>query len=476
MFLNLRQIPYALGPIIFACSFAIPSDTLSADELAVLGILGWMLIWWVSEVVNLAVTALLPILLLPLCGILPIKEVTALYGHHLIFLFFGGFVLALAIEKWNLHQRIALYIIRKVGSSPMRILLGFMLATSFLSAWISNTATTVMMLPMAMSVLKLLENAGFKNKKVSISILIGVAWAANIGGISTLIGTPPNVVFTSFYEENYGHMVNFSEWIKIGLPVAVTLFLIAYWVLAIRLRKVQFSKSEVETYFEKEWSKLGPMSAPERRVAIVFTSTALLWIFRPQIVQILNVAEFTDTSVAILSALSLFVVPANSKRALLKWKDTKKLAWGILILFGGGLALAAAMNQSGLLTHLTDLFESSNGLHLYLWILAMAALGIWATEVMSNMALVAAMMPIVAAISAASGIPFFTLALPLTLGSSCAFMLPMATPPNAIVFGSGQLKIIDMVRRGLTMNILATLVISVVVYMLSIAGLLSLHG
>ncbi len=437
-----------------------------------LGILAWMLVWWVTEVVNLAVTALLPILLMPLLGVLPIADVTALYGHHLIFLFFGGFVLALAIEKWNLHRRIALFIIRKVGSSPTRILLGFMLATSFLSAWISNTATTVMMLPMVISVLKLLEKAGFEDRRLSISVLVGVAWAANIGGMTTLIGTPPNVVFTSFYEENYDKTISFSEWLQIGFPTAAILFFIAFIALRWSLRNVEQEIESVEAYFKEEWSKLGKMTGAETRVAIVFTSTAILWIVRPEIVDLLGLQQFTDTSVAILSAVTLFVIPANKQEPLLVWKDTKNLAWGILILFGGGLALASGMNESGLLRHITDAFANSSGLHLFIWILAMAALGIWATEIMSNMALVAAMMPIVAAVSAASDVSFFTLALPLTLGSSCAFMLPMATPPNAIVFSSGKLRIMDMVQRGIIMNAIATIVISVLIYSFTLIGLL----
>ncbi|NVK27849.1 MAG: SLC13/DASS family transporter [Flavobacteriia bacterium] len=465
--MNIRQIPYFLGPLIFVLALIWPSESLTHSELAVLGILGWMLTWWITEIVNLAVTALLPILLLPLTGILPIADVTALYGHHLIFLFFGGFILALAIEKWKLHRRIALLIIRMVGSSPRRILLGFMIATAFLSAWISNTATTVMMLPMAMSVLQLLKKAGFQERKVSIAILMGVAWSANIGGMTTLIGTPPNLVFTGFYSQNYSTEITFAEWLKIGLPVAISLFIAAYALLSLMVRKIEADVPSIKSYFAKEYEKLGKLEGAEMRVAIVFGLTALLWIIRPQLVDLLGLVGFTDTSVAILASIALFVIPASRKEPLLVWKDTKNLAWGILILFGGGLALASGMNESGLLRHITDLFAAQSSLGLLTWIFFMAVLGIWATEIMSNMALVAAMMPIVAAIAGATGESFFLLALPLTLGSSCAFMLPMATPPNAIVFSSGELRIVDMVRRGFFMNLIATLLITLIVFAVS---------
>lgn len=465
--MNIRQIPYFLGPLLFIGALLWPSETLTHSELAVLGILGWMLTWWITEIVNLAVTALLPILLLPVTGVMAIGDVTALYGHHLIFLFFGGFILALAIEKWKLHRRIALLIIRRVGSSPRRILLGFMIATAFLSAWISNTATTVMMLPMAMSVLKLLRKAGFQDRKVSVAILMGVAWSANIGGMTTLIGTPPNLVFTGFYSQNYATEITFAQWLKIGLPVAISLFFAAYILLSLMVRKVEADVASIKTYFANEYRKLGPLKGAEMRVAIVFGFTALLWIVRPQIVQLFGLQGFTDTSVAILASLVLFVTPATTGTPLLVWKDTKKLAWGILVLFGGGLALASGMNESGLLRHITDLFSAQSSLGLMTWIFFMAVLGIWATEIMSNMALVAAMMPIVAAISGATGESFFLLALPLTLGSSCAFMLPMATPPNAIVFSSGELKIVDMVRRGFFMNLIATILITLIVFALS---------
>lgn len=462
--MKIRQIPYLVGPLLFLLAQVLPESTFTGSEKMMLGILAWMLTWWITEVVNLAITALLPIVLLPATGILPIDAVTKTYGHPLIYLFFGGFVLALAIEKWNLHRRIALFIISKIGHSPKRILLGFMLATSFLSAWISNTATTVMMLPMVMSVIQLMEKAGFTHKKTNAALLIGIAWAANIGGLSTLIGSPPNLVFSGFMYQEYNLEITFTDWIKVGLPVAIVLFTAAYFILGLLLGKDAIPGKEVEEYFQTEWKNLGKLEGAEKRVAIIFAATALLWIIRPQILKLLpDFIQFTDTSVAILASLVLFVFPSgNESRTLLNWGDTSKLAWGILILFGGGMALASGMNESGLLHHITDAFSGQNHISHMVFILAMAALGVWATEVMSNMALVAAMMPILAAISAATGEPFQFLALPLTLGASCAFMLPMATPPNAIVFGSGELKMTQMVKNGIWMNIAATIIITAV--------------
>ncbi|NVK05735.1 MAG: DASS family sodium-coupled anion symporter [Flavobacteriia bacterium] len=464
--MKIQQIPYFLGPLLFILSLAIPFDGFAMEEKAMIGILLWMLTWWITEIVNLAVTALLPMLLMPLMGILSIGEVTAKYGDKLIFLFFGGFVLALAIEKWNLHRRIAILIIRKVGATPKRVLLGFMLATAFISAWISNTATTVMMLPMALSVLQLLKKAGFESRKLDVAVLLGVAWAANIGGMSTLIGTPPNAVFVGFYGERFGESIGFQEWMQIGLPVAAALFIAAFLVLSLLLRKTKSDIDSIKSYFNEEYQRLGKLKGAEFRVAVVFASTALLWILRKQIIDITGLTGLSDTSIAILSAVSLFVIPGVKSEPLLVWKDTRKLAWGILLLFGGGLALASGMIESGLLDRLATSFQGDISFTLLGWIFIMAVLGIWATEVMSNMALVTAMMPVVAAIAAAADQNFILFAIPLTLGSSCAFMLPMATPPNAIVFSSGKLKIVDMAKRGVLMNVIATLLITLLSYAL----------
>lgn len=464
--MKIRQIPYFLGPLLFILALVIPFEGFAMEEKAMIGILLWMLTWWITEIVNLAVTALLPMLLMPLMGILSIGEVTAKYGDKLIFLFFGGFVLALAIEKWNLHRRIAILIIRKVGATPKRVLLGFMLATAFISAWISNTATTVMMLPMALSVLQLLKKAGFESRKLDVAVLLGVAWAANIGGMSTLIGTPPNAVFVGFYGERFGEFIGFQEWMQVGLPVAGSLFIGAFFVLSLLLRKTKSNIDSIKSYFNEEYHKLGKLQGAEFRVAVVFACTALLWILRKQIIDITGLTGISDTSIAILSAVSLFVIPGVKSEPLLVWKDTRKLAWGILLLFGGGLALASGMIESGLLDRLATSFQGDISFTLLGWIFIMAVLGIWATEVMSNMALVTAMMPVVAAIAAAADQNFILFAIPLTLGSSCAFMLPMATPPNAIVFSSGKLKIVDMAKRGVLMNIIATLLITLLSYAL----------
>lgn len=465
--MKIRQIPYLLGPLLFLIALLLPFEGYALQEKAMIGTLLWMLTWWITEIVNLAVTALLPMVLLPIMDILPIGEVTAKYGDKLIFLFFGGFVLALAIEKWNLHRRIAILIIRQVGATPRRVLLGFMIATGFISAWISNTATTVMMLPMALSVLQLLKKAGLTSRKLDVAVLLGVAWAANIGGMSTLIGTPPNAVFIGFYGERFNASIGFQEWMQIGLPVSLALFAVAYLILSFMLRKTAADTLSIKNYFNQEYAKLGPLKGSELRVALVFGMTALAWIFRKQMVELTGLTGISDTSIAVASALSLFVIPGKKNKPLLVWKDTRKLAWGILLLFGGGLALAAGMIESGLLDRLATGFQGNLSFTLIGWVFLMAVLGIWATEVMSNMALVTAMMPVVAAIAAAANQDFLLLAIPLTLGSSCAFMLPMATPPNAIVFSSGKLKMVDMVNRGLIMNILATALITLLSYALA---------
>jgi len=452
-----RTIAIIAGPLAFLIIELIYQDE---PLIHVLAVLSWMLIWWMTEVVNLAVTALLPLVLFPLFGVATLKEISVNYSHPIVFLFFGGFVLALAIEKWNLHKRIALSIIRKTGIKSRQVLMGFMIATAFLSMWISNTATTIMMLPIAISVLNVIQVDKKQANKIGFLLLVSIAWSANIGGIMTLIGTPPNLILLGFLRDQLGQDIAFANWLLIGLPTGIAMLGVTYFVMSRFLPN--FNLFEGDNVIEQELNDLGKMSVPEKRVAIVFFLTALAWIIRPLLVRWLNLDALSDTHIALICAIVLFLLPSGDEKEnrILKWNDTSKLAWGILILFGGGLALASAINSSGALTLIETYLSSLEITNILVLIAIIAFIGIFVTELVSNMALVAATLPLILAISKSMNVDFLVLALPLTLGASCAFMFPMATPPNAIVFSSGKIRIEKMARFGLMINAISFVIIT----------------
>ncbi len=427
----------------------------------VIAVAVWMIVWWITEAVSISVSALLPLLLFPLLKVMPIADVGANYGSPIVFLFFGGFVMALALEKVNLHRRIALNIIKLTGTTPNKVVLGFMIATASLSMWISNTATTVVMLPIAMSVIGLLVNDedGFtkSDQNFALSVMLGIAFSANAGGVATVIGTPPNMVMIGLLENEYDIEISFFKWMLLGIPFSATMIGISYvvltkWMFPNKQLKFAASKEVINT----ELRKLGPMSGKERMVLVIFGITVALWIFRALINDLFPALKLNDTMISIFAAISLFAVPYNLKKGdfLIVWKDTSKLAWGILILFGGGLALAKGMSVSGIVDLVANLIASSD-----ISILVMASLLIFLmlfmTEIMSNVALVAVLAPVVAGIAIGLEIPVLYLLIPVTIASSCAFMLPMATPPNAIVFASGYVKVHEMARVGVILNLIA---------------------
>lgn len=427
----------------------------------VIAVAVWMIVWWITEAVSISVSALLPLLLFPLLKVMPIADVGANYGSPIVFLFFGGFVMALALEKVNLHRRIALNIIKLTGTTPNKVVLGFMIATAALSMWISNTATTVVMLPIAMSVIGLLVNDedGFtkSDQNFALSVMLGIAFSANAGGVATVIGTPPNMVMVGLLENEYDIEISFFKWMVLGIPFSATMIAISYvvltkWMFPNRQLKFTASKEVINT----ELHKLGPMSGKERMVLLIFGITVALWIFRALINDLFPALKLNDTMISIFAAISLFAFPYNLKKGdfLIEWKDTSKLAWGILILFGGGLALAKGMSVSGIVDLVANLIGNSD-----ISILLMASLLIFLmlfmTEIMSNVALVAVLAPVVAGIAIGLEIPVLYLLIPVTIASSCAFMLPMATPPNAIVFASGYVKVHEMARVGVILNLIA---------------------
>jgi len=460
-----KRMGLFLGPVFFLTILLWPEPFLSNEGDAVIAVALWMITWWLSEAVSISVTALLPLLLFPLLDIMPIAEVGNNYGSPIIFLFFGGFVMALALEKVNLHRRIALNIIRITGTTPNKVVLGFMIATASLSMWISNTATTVVMLPIAMSVIKLLihDIDGFtkKDRNFAVSVLLGIAFSANAGGIATVIGTPPNSILIGLLENEYQIEISFLKWMLFALPFSIIMIGLSYVTLVHLIfpsKGLNFSASK--EVIQVELRKLGPTRSKEKMVLGIFAVTVSLWIFRTLINSVFPSLELSDTMISMFSAISLFAVPFNLKKGdfILDWKDTEKLAWGILILFGGGLALAKGMSVSGIVDQVSQSIAAGN-----FSVTATASLLIllmlFMTELMSNVALVAVLAPVVAGIAIGLGIPMVYLLIPVTMASSCAFMLPMATPPNAIVFASGFIEVKDMVKAGVLLNIVAVLIL-----------------
>jgi sodium-dependent dicarboxylate transporter 2/3/5 len=456
-----RKLGLFLGPILFLIVINLPFDLLSAQGDAVIAVALWMVIWWITDAVSISVTALLPLILFPLLKIMPIADVGANYGSPIIFLFFGGFVMALALEKVNLHKRIALNIIKITGTTPNKVVLGFMIATATLSMWISNTASTVVMLPIAMSVIGLLINDadGFtkSDQNFALCVMLGIAFSANAGGIATVIGTPPNSVLIGLLESEYNIEISFLKWMVLGLPFSMVLIAISYLVLVKWLfpnKQLKFNASK--DVIKSELKKLGPMSGKEKMVLIIFGITIFLWIFRTLINKLLPELALSDTIISMIAAVSLFAIPYNLKKGdfIIKWKDTSKLAWGILILFGGGLALAKGMSVSGIVDVVANTIAASE-ISIFITAVLLITLMLFMTELMSNVALVAVLAPVVAGIAIGLEIPILYLLIPVTMASSCAFMLPMATPPNAIVFASGYIKVHEMARAGIILNLIS---------------------
>ena len=471
MRLNKNILGLILGPILFlVIMIFVDAEGLSFEAKCILASTAWMAIWWVTECVPISVTALLPIVLFPLTGGMDLATTTAAYGHKLVFLFVGGFLIALAIEKWHLHKRLALNIIRVTGSNKSRVILGFMLATAFLSMWISNTATSIMILPVGLAIIsqlkddpKTVEN---ENEVFGKSLMIAIAYSASIGGMATLIGTPPNMVLAGVVEESYGIKLNMFDWMKFGVPLSSFLLFVCWLYLtkiAFKFKNEEFSAGKEEIL--RQINKLGKFSNEEIKVLIVFTLTALGWIFRGSIETIFPMID--DTIIAIFFAVTLFIIPTKNQKTnttLLVWNDTVKLPWGILILFGGGMAIASAFGKSGLALWIADLLTNLNDVSLFLIILIIVTSINLLTEVTSNMATTAMLLPVLVTIALAIDVHPYFLLVAATLAASCAFMLPISTPPNAVVFGSGFLKIEDMFKKGIWMNLISIITITLVVY------------
>lgn len=433
----------------------------------VLAVGGLMITWWVTEALPMPVVALLPLIFFPLLNTSKLEAVASSYANPVIFLFLGGFMLGLAIEKWKLHRRIALNIVLLTGTSGDRIILGFILATGLISMWLSNTATTMMMFPIALSVIHVMKenNIGKGNlSNFSLTIMLGIAYASNIGGIATIIGTPPNVAYVAYIEKKYNHSIDFVDWMIICAPLAIILLLALYWVMVKWLFPNRIkSEDATKQYIRNELGQLGPMSAPEKRVLVIFLATAFLWITRGIINDIQSLFRLDDTIIALICAVALFICPSGSKNeaddSLLEWSDTNRMAWGILLLFGGGIALATALEQAGLIQQLGQWLGQFAG-NQFILVFLVVLVSLFISELMSNVAQVIVFAPVVSSLADAVGMNPLLLGIPMTLAASCASMLPMGTPPNAIVFASGHIRLKQMTKAGFVMNIVAVILIT----------------
>jgi solute carrier family 13 (sodium-dependent dicarboxylate transporter), member 2/3/5 len=470
---NRQIVSFAAGIAISLFLYFINPFALNADACKAVAVAALMISWWILEAMPMPAVALIPMFLFPLFKISTIEETSKAYSNPVIFLFMGGFMIGLAIEKWNLHKRIALKIVTLTGTSGNKIVLGFIIATGFLSMWLSNTATTMMMFPIALSVIAVMkehEQQGTSMKNFALVLMLVIAYASNIGGMATVIGTPPNVAFVAFIEKKYGYSVAFSDWMLVCTPLALLLLLSLYIVLTRWMFPNKIKSSiEARNFIELELKNLGPISKSEARVLFVFVLTALLWIFK----DIINRQPFfkaDDNMIAVFGGLLLFAIPSAKKdeegkqKMLLEWDDTSKMAWGILLLFGGGIALASSLEKAGVMTLVgKSLASFSTGNSLVL-VFMITVVSIFLSEVMSNIAQVIVLSPVLAALADALHLDPLLLGIPMTLAASAASMLPMGTPPNAIVFSSGHIKLKDMLKAGIVLNIISIILITAFCY------------
>lgn len=471
MKLQFKPAILVLGPLLFILlQFIGGPEGMQENAYGVVCVTLWMALWWVTEAVPIAVTALLPIILFPLLGVMDISSTTAAFGDKYVFLYLGGFFLAVAIEKWNLHRRIALNIIGIIGININYIILGFMIATAFLSMWISNTATAVMMLPIGTAIISQLQNnpvtAENENILFGKALMLAIAYSASIGGIATLIGTPPNLVFAGIVQEIYGVKITFLQWFILGFPVSVVLLIICwkYLIVTFNFRNKEFPGGMHEIKLQLE--RLGKIGKQETIVLAVFVLTAFFWITRSFLLSPFF-PVIDDTMIAMTAGIILFVLPGDKKGSrILEWNEAVKIPWGIILLFGGGMALAKAFGETGLAIWIGEQLTDFKNLPLFLLLLILIASVNFLTEVTSNLATTAMLLPILAPMAIGLGIHPYMLLVAATLSASCAFMLPVATPPNAVVFGSGHLKIIDMTKAGIWMNLFSILLITLIIYYL----------
>ena len=462
-----KKIGLILGPLFFIIIYFIPGITgLDDAPRAVLAVTVFVATWWITEAIPIPATSLIPLVLLPLTGGTDEKVASSAYADPIVFMYMGGFIIALAIEKWSLHKRIAMTIISMMGSNSNRIILGTMIATSFISMWISNAATALMMLPIVLALIQEIKEAQFLKPesahKFGKALLLTVAYSASIGGLATLIGSVPNAVFAAIAASSLDRKVSFLQWMIFALPITIILLVVLYFMMTKWLFKIEDADKISSDFAKKALHDLGPMSNEEKLTGMVFLFVSLLWIGGNLLPEALHLS---DTVIAILGAVLLFLIPAKSEKGgLLIWDDMSKLPWGILLLFGGGLSLAAAFEDSGLTKWFGGMLGVVKPLPMILIVIVLTTAILFLTEVMSNTAVSNMLMPISIGFAAAiSRDPFIIMGI-VALSSTCAFMLPISTPPNAAVFSSDELEMKDMVRAGFILNIFAIIIISLFAY------------
>jgi sodium-dependent dicarboxylate transporter 2/3/5 len=459
-----------IGPAMLAITLLISAPAgMNPEAWLALGAALWMAIWWATEAVPIPATALLPLILVPVLGIGRAEDLADAYANGIIFLFLGGFLLGLAMQRWSLHRRIALNILLAVGQQAKLQIAGFMIATAFLSMWVSNTATSIMMLPIGLSVISFLpEGNDDERRRFAVALLLAIAYSASIGGMATLIGTPPNAMLAAYLKENHGIGIGFGQWMVIGLPVALSMLLFTWWWLC-RKGFAGLETSGSRELLRAELRTLGPLSGAEARVLLIFIGTAAAWIFRPLLNAYLS--GVSDTVIAMAAGLLLFTVRSggSDSKALLDWQTAEKLPWGVLLLFGGGLALATMIKSSGLAEWLANNFSLLDSWPLFAMVIVIVSVILCLTEITSNTATTATFLPLLGALAVAQSVSPMLFVVPAAIAASCAFMMPVATPPNAVVFGSGELRIKDMMHAGFLLNLFGIVLVSGLGYYLVLA-------
>ncbi len=479
-----RNLLLLAGPFLFVLISTLPAfDSSHPEMMTMLGLVCWVALWWFTEVVHIAITSLLPFVLLPSLGIIDIKETAAQYMDPILFLFIGGFIISFAIEKWGLHKRVALKILSITGKNPAQLLLGIMLTSYFISMWISNTATVMMLLSAVMAIIYQLDHHYIdkqQHQKLSSALLIGLAYAATIGGMATLVGTPTNMIFYRAYQDAYPlqNDLSFISWFKVGFPISILLLLATWMVLKLNISKQERQINFDIDIFRKAYQNLGRFSSEEKTIGFIFITTALLWFTRADI----PLGSFTikgwcnlfphptqmqDSTVAIVCALLLFILPASEKgKSILEWKDTTKLPFDILLLFGSGFALAKGFEKSGLSTYLASQLYFLNGVHPLMILFIVCIIITIISEFASNVASIQLALPILIALQNAMHLHPMLLLIPATLAASLGFMMPVATAPNTIVFSSGHIKTKEMAITGWWVNLIGIILISLISYYL----------
>ena len=480
MKMDSKRVGFLLGLTLFIIILILPTpEGMAPEAWRVTAVAILMATWWITEAIPLPATSLLPIILFPLLGIMDSRSTTLSYGDHVIFLFMGGFFLAVTMERWKLHRRIALFILRLSGDTPSKLILGFVVATSFLSMWISNTATAVMMVPIGLSVISQVtgkkgegsvidEKRKKQESNFAKSLMLSIAYSASIGGFITIIGTPPNIIMAGILERVYGIRVGFAQWMMVSIPISLTLLVCMYLLVT----KVLFRTDDLKLAGGKEFvieemKKLGQMTRAEKMILLIGGFMAFSWIFRELIIRIPGLSLVTDTTIAIMGSLLLFLCPAfRDGERLLNWDTAVKIPWSVVLLFGGGLTLASGFEKTGLATWVGANLENLRGIGLLLFVFTTVLVANVLTEFMSNTAIATLFIPIMCATAIAVGFHPFAAAVPTAVAASFSFMMPHATPPNAIAFGSGHLRMKDMAGTGAILNLAGQVVCTVVVVFL----------